>query len=193
MRQRQRQKASYAFTLAELLIALAILGVIAAFSIPKVLQAQQENHWNSVAKETAGMLTQAYQLYKLNGGDPTQMKAANITPYMNYIKIFTNNEQVSAENTGTYSCLSNHPCLYFTNGSSLAYWVDDQFGGTAATNGMPFILDVDAQPGGATGIVFWLYYSGKLRTRSSIDAGTTDSSGQVWNPGSGEPPWFHWN
>jgi prepilin-type N-terminal cleavage/methylation domain-containing protein len=45
------QHAKTAFTLAELLIALAILGVIATFSIPKVLQSQQNNQKQAIFKE----------------------------------------------------------------------------------------------------------------------------------------------
>lgn len=42
------------FTLAELLIALTILGVIATFTIPKILTAQQASTYNAIAKETMG-------------------------------------------------------------------------------------------------------------------------------------------
>lgn len=45
-----------AFTLAELLIALAILGVIATFTIPKVLTANQNGTFKAIGKETAAML-----------------------------------------------------------------------------------------------------------------------------------------
>ena len=54
------------FTLAELLIALAILGVIATFAIPKVLNSQQDGKLNAIGKETAAALSEAYQVYRLN-------------------------------------------------------------------------------------------------------------------------------
>lgn len=38
-----RQPGYFGFTLAELLIALGILGVIATFTIPKILSAQQDS------------------------------------------------------------------------------------------------------------------------------------------------------
>lgn len=44
------------FTLAELLIALAILGVIATFTIPKILQAQQNQEKHAIYKETIAAL-----------------------------------------------------------------------------------------------------------------------------------------
>src|ERR1051325_8786269 len=50
-------RALKAFTLAELLIALAILGVIATFTIPKVLQAMQDNQRKAVFKEVIASLS----------------------------------------------------------------------------------------------------------------------------------------
>ena len=47
------------FTLAELLIALTILGVIAIFTIPKVLQSQQDTRYSAAAKEVATQGSQA--------------------------------------------------------------------------------------------------------------------------------------
>ncbi|MBL8031855.1 MAG: prepilin-type N-terminal cleavage/methylation domain-containing protein [Candidatus Doudnabacteria bacterium] len=44
------------FTLAELLIALVILGVIATFTIPKVLYANQNTKYNAIAKEAMGTI-----------------------------------------------------------------------------------------------------------------------------------------
>jgi prepilin-type N-terminal cleavage/methylation domain-containing protein len=46
-----------AFTLAELLISLAILGVIATFTIPKILNSFQKNQWKNIFKEDIATLT----------------------------------------------------------------------------------------------------------------------------------------
>lgn len=46
------------FSLAELLVALLILGQISVFTIPKVLQAQQNAEMKSILKETVAMLSQ---------------------------------------------------------------------------------------------------------------------------------------
>ena len=47
------------FTLAELLIALGILGVIATFTIPKVLQTNQNAQWQATGKEAIAMISGA--------------------------------------------------------------------------------------------------------------------------------------
>lgn len=47
------------FTLAELLICIAILGVIAIFAIPKILAAQQNQPKNTIFKECIAALAQA--------------------------------------------------------------------------------------------------------------------------------------
>jgi Tfp pilus assembly protein FimT len=60
-----RCKWQVGFTLAELFIALGILGMIATFTIPKVLQTQQGNQYRSAAKETAAMVSEAYAAYSL--------------------------------------------------------------------------------------------------------------------------------
>ncbi|HEY9745532.1 MAG TPA: prepilin-type N-terminal cleavage/methylation domain-containing protein [Oculatellaceae cyanobacterium] len=48
------------FTLAELLIALSILGLIATFTIPKVLVAQQDMTYRANAKDVAAAISAAY-------------------------------------------------------------------------------------------------------------------------------------
>ena len=55
------------FTLAELLIALAILGVIATFTIPKVLNSQQSSERISIFKETIAAINQAAYEMTLTG------------------------------------------------------------------------------------------------------------------------------
>lgn len=60
---------SRGFTLAELLIALGILGVIAAFAIPKVLSSQQDSKRKAIFRETIASIEavtwQAFQEGKL--------------------------------------------------------------------------------------------------------------------------------
>lgn len=81
------RKSLFGFTLAELLISLAILGEIATFTTPKVLSAQQNGANKAKAKVVAGMITGAYQQAQWAGIVTANTKPADLTPYMNYIKI----------------------------------------------------------------------------------------------------------
>ena len=71
------------FTLAELLIALVILGVIATFTIPKVLSSQQSNQWKSQAKEVASMISGAYSVYQSENSASASTTTADLSPSMN--------------------------------------------------------------------------------------------------------------
>ena len=90
-----------AFTLAEVLITLTIIGVIAALTIPNLMQKQQ-NHANYVAlKKTYSILQNAYKLavrengnFNFNANDAngitTEQFAEAIKPFLKYEK-FCNN------------------------------------------------------------------------------------------------------
>ena len=58
------------FTLSELLIALAILGLIATFTIPKVLQSVEQNNRDAVFKETLAALSDITYSGYLDGSLP---------------------------------------------------------------------------------------------------------------------------
>jgi prepilin-type N-terminal cleavage/methylation domain-containing protein len=77
-----------AFTLAELLIALAILGVIATFTIPKVLQSQQDSKKTAIFKETIAAIAGVVQSSLLTGDGPprTQYMWPLFQKHLNYIK-----------------------------------------------------------------------------------------------------------
>ena len=75
------------FTLAELLIALAILGVIATFTIPKVLESGSTSQWNAMGKEVASMISGAHQQHKLQGLLSTNTLSGDLTQHMNYVAV----------------------------------------------------------------------------------------------------------
>jgi prepilin-type N-terminal cleavage/methylation domain-containing protein len=79
------------FTLAELLIALAILGVIATFAIPKVLQAQQDERKRAVFKETIAMISEIHYQGLLLGeiqanGSGGWIVDPYVQSHLNYLK-----------------------------------------------------------------------------------------------------------
>ncbi len=181
------------FTLAELLIALAILGIIATFTIPKVLQAQQDQKYNAMAKETMAAISEAYQMHKAKGLLSSSTSAKDFAPYLNYVSVDTTSTLDPRPNGGTATCIPSNMCVRLHNGALLLLtWYS--YAGTNITNGLTFVLDPDGvQTGKNDSLVMSLYYNGMLRTRNDYLPGTTSSAGGPYGPVTdGEPAWFHW-
>jgi prepilin-type N-terminal cleavage/methylation domain-containing protein len=196
MRCNQRQSG---FTLAELLLVLACLGVIAAFTIPKVLQSQQDTKFKSIAKEAAGTVSSAYMQLKLRGLHDTNTKLGSITPYMNYVTLDTSAATIDLyQGASNRACNIGYHCLKLHNGAMMMY-SDASFGDVTDNRGLYFYIDPDGVDSGTTtgpgkSVLFFIYYDGKLRSRNNVIANTTDSTGNTYNPGTTyDPPWFDWN
>lgn len=186
------------FTLAELLICLAILGVIAAFTIPKVLMAQQNSRYNATAKEVAAMITGAYDAYKQRYTPSSNTSAADLTPYMNYVSVDASSTIDLYQNSTTRTCDgTGYQCVRLHNGGMLL-WATAGFTGTASTNAFYFYYDPDGQVtdgttnGPGKSVVFWLYYNGRLSSYGNIAANTVYGGGTVGPMPSYDPPWFQW-
>ncbi len=105
------------FTLAELLISIAILGVIATFAIPKIMASSQNGQNVTKAKEAAAMLTGAYQRAQLDGIVTASTKPSDLTPYLNYVKINTSGTVIDAQPTVSFRiCAAASPCAKLHNG-----------------------------------------------------------------------------
>jgi len=194
------QASQKGFTLTELLIALAILALIAVFTIPKVLQSQQESKYNAMAKESAAMVSDAYKIYKARNGANGNMLFNELTPYMNYVSIDTSGTLMDGhQELGTINCASAVPCIRLHNGAVLWFNNAMGFGGTAATNGMWFHLDPDGKAesttnGPAKSVQFWLMYSGRVHTRGTHPPNPCWSFGCAGAPNPPyDPPWFSWD
>lgn len=188
------------FTLSELLIALAILGVIATFTIPKVLSSQQDGKYKSMAKEVAGMLSDAYQAYRLKNTPAASTGNTNLTSYMNYVSVDTTSDLDTAQTLGgSVSCTAGTlTCLRLHNGGTL--WMFNMtFNGNTSTNAIFFSFDPDGKetPGGAgpaESITFFLYMNGRITDEGGNVAPCADNSyACVAADSSKVPPWFSWN
>lgn len=62
---------SKGFTLAEVLITLGIIGVVAAITIPTLMQNSQDKEKITALKKTYSTLSQAFSMAKAENGDPT--------------------------------------------------------------------------------------------------------------------------
>lgn len=171
------------FTMAELLIALAILGMIATFTIPKIVTAQQTQQFNAIVKEGASAVSAALQQHRQAGLLTTNSSMDDLSQYMNYVAVDTSSTMDTYQTQTTRSCAS-WSCLRLHNGAIMRF--DGTNFGTTSGN-IWFEIDPDGKvtdgttngPGKATQFV--LYYNGRITTQGV-------SSG---NPAR-DPPWFSW-
>jgi len=189
------------FTLAELLIALAILGVIATFTIPKILVSQQNAKYNAIAHETMSMISAAYQLYQTNNGPVSASTSMNaFTQYMNYVSVDTSSNVDNIPGSGNLSCTggSGNNCLVLHNGARLLMVSGWTFGGTTSTNIIQAWIDPDGVDGGTTNgpgksVAVELYYNGKITTYGSVGNTFCGSWACPFSATSGnDPSWFSW-
>jgi prepilin-type N-terminal cleavage/methylation domain-containing protein len=183
------------FTLAELLIALAILGVVATFTIPKVLQSQQDTKYKAIGKEAASMVSGAYDAYKLKQTPTSTTLPKDLFPYMNYVRLDTGNS-LTIDDDGygaTYTCSSTSPCAILHNGAIMMGYTHS-FGSTNNLAAIQFMVDHDGKATGNQSLTLVLYYNGRIGTWATRALGTSDDRGNL--DGNGFPPdptWFSWN
>lgn len=186
------------FTLAELLIALLILGEIATFTIPKILSARENQQMNAVAKEDIAALGQAFQLMQLEGKVSTSTTAGDLLPYLSYVKLDTTSGIDDAYNfAGGQGCTAGEPCAIMHNGSAIKF-NNCSFNGTNPNaNVIEVFIDPDGKVtagGGAQSngksIRAFIYYSGRVTSWSGV-LGGSGSSCFGWGPGT-DPPYLKW-
>lgn len=73
------------FTMSEMLVALAVLGIIASHNIPKVLYAVHGKHYNSLAKEALAMTTGTIQTMRFQTQGSFIVDATTFDEYFNYV------------------------------------------------------------------------------------------------------------
>ncbi len=186
------------FTLAELLISLAILGVIATFTIPKILSAQQSAGNNAKAKEVAAMIAGAFQKAQSDGTLNSGTVPANLSPYMNYIGTDTSTVIDAVPGHSSTTCTPAKPCLKLHNGGYLWFHMYS-FGGTTSLNALDFVFDPDplnnttsTADGPLKAVQFNLYYDGFLTSRGKAKVGSVNSGGAFILDPNYDPSWFNW-
>lgn len=205
------------FTLAEVLIALALLGVIAAFTIPKILQSQNDSRRLAVAKETMAMISEAYIKFRQDQGGNVSSTAApeDLFPYFNslgdYLGLTDGHPSLSNSNLNyaggnpyvfntsqpcDCSALTVTRCIRLANGAVMA--VDRprvpnySFQGTTAKHAVTFVLDADGQSGNpGSALVIVLFYSGRITTGGTLEPGVMANGLTVGaSPIFKDPAWF---
>jgi prepilin-type N-terminal cleavage/methylation domain-containing protein len=189
-----------AFTLSELLVSLSVLGLIAAFAVPKVLNAVSDHATKATGKEAIGMITAAYDSLKADkqGVLGTSTTAETVTTFMNY----SEKNVVSATETE----------LILHSGASIAYDPNDSFtyGGTGLTGAIRFNIDPNGPGASGPGAVsINLGHDGKLWEHdlsygagtgstpnphtASYDLGTTIATATPSNAEGTDTTWLLWS
>lgn len=187
------------FTLAELLISLAILGMIATFTIPKILSSQQNSSYNAIAKEDASAIAAAYQSYVYNNGASSAISLSSLTPYLNYTTLDTSSLIDSYPGQTSLNCAA-WQCYRMANGSILAFDAGQTFGATDSLAITYFYVDPDGVYSGSTSgssksAVFFIYYNGRITSQETAAAGSHDVWGTTYNPATQvgkDPTWLSW-
>lgn len=195
------------FSLAELLVALVILGVIATFTIPKILSMGQNNDHKWRVQNAAAIIAGAYAKYQLDNTVTGAFIPSNLTPYMNYVRLVTaGNIDNLHGHAGTSTCnAGTRRCIVLHSGAVIQFYDGESVGSVAPGYAVIFHVDPDGvvTSSGTTngpGKVVELYLyatNGRIATRGGIDNLTysccgSGAAGRAPNPAN-DPPWFNWN
>ncbi len=195
--QRQSENRLKGFTLAELLIALLILGEIATFTIPKIINAQQNSTYNANAMEFVGTISQAYQKLQMEGLVTDDTGPYSLIPLMNYVRFDVTSTIDTQQNSGTQPC---SPCISLHNGSRVAFGNSPafSFAGSNTTNAIFFMYDPDGRitdgttNGAGKSAIFILFRNGRVTSAGQYAGTYCQSSGCRVSSADQDPPWLKW-
>lgn len=201
---------SKGFTLAELLVALVILGLLAMFTIPKILSSSRNNEYKYRVQVAASMISGAYVRYLADNTVTGSLRPGDLTPYMNYLS-YINDSSVSIDNhygyTGSFACNSGTtPCVKLQNGAVIRFYNGENLGQVAPNYAIIFQVDPDGTNAGSATtngpgkqIELYLYpTNGRVVDRGSITNKTYCGAGASCAAGRAPDssliaPWFSWD
>src|SRR6478609_1904821 len=178
------QKSKVGFTLAELLIALVILGEIATFTIPKIITSQANARKNAMTKEVSGILASAFQTYATSQQLTSSTTPGVLISYLNYVKVDSSTVIDDAPTFSSQTCGSNNTlCLKLHNGGILQYSQVATY--TTPSSTWIFIFDPDGSYGGSSSgdsksVRLELFQTGRLTTTGILVNSMYDPSWLKW-------------
>ncbi len=176
------------FTLSEVLITLVIVGVIAAMTIPGIIQSTQEQEYVTSLKKASSILNSAISMIKANEGispdewglvPPRDMLLIDkLLPYLNYVKVCKSGENCHKNDVFTKSKLrmsnpfSDRPVVVLTDGMIIGGITTSptniKIAGNERKELAEFIVDVNGDRGpnrfGVDNFVFILTNDGIIPT-----------------------------
>ena len=141
------------FTLSELLVSLAVLGLIAAFAVPKVLTTVGNSTLLANTKEAMSTISGAYESLKAdsNGVIPTSFglnMTTGIPSKMSYNQSGTYTKQndglADTFTVAAFPATAGAYAVRFANGAILAFNTGDTFMGTTGTQIGRVVFSVDS-------------------------------------------------
>lgn len=189
------------FTIAELLIGLAIIALIAIFTIPNVLNSMQGQEDKRITQDAIKRIQSAYQKYRLNANATSATTFANITPYLNYARVETAKVVDDMQTTGTHTCGgSGYVCVELDTGASIFYHPFMTFNTADSVGCISLYIDPDNKEtvvgstnGPGKSVPIFLFYDGKIRDRSRLTVNCVSSFNTYTNVSTFVPPWFDYN
>lgn len=132
----------FGYTLAEVLITLGVIGVVAAMTLPTVINKYQKSVVETRLKNFYSTINQALQRYVAENGDLEPLELKNYTYNENKIWL----EQhilpyIKYKNVKACNHSGNVACVYLNNGDSFNFSVDTNGGG------LSFCIKCDAGAG----------------------------------------------
>ncbi|MCS6267918.1 MAG: type II secretion system protein [Vampirovibrio sp.] len=179
------------FTLSELLVGLGIIGLIAAFAVPKVLHASGAALANAKVHKAAQAVVNGYEKWQQNNSDSLGMTGADLMTFVNYSSLITDGRKIDIRpNDGRdFTCTTTltttsanlaGPCYQMPDGSMVYFMGHTGVAFTASnTSELYFGVDPDAvatsdfsQANDGVATNFMLYKNGRLRERGHLKGGS---------------------
>jgi len=140
-----------AFTLAEVLITLAIVGVIASLTIPTLLQNTKKEEYVAGLKKSYSVLSQAYKLLESenNGNFSSLITGSDGASEANLMNAFATKLNVIKNCGSGFGCWYNSP-RKFLNGSEQTpnleyYYGPDGYGKAILNDGTMILIDITSE------------------------------------------------
>ena len=171
------------FTLSELLVALAVLGLIAAFAVPKVLTASGNATANAKVHKAAQAVVNGFEKWTQENGKNGTITLNEIMTVVNHSGILTTGIMDDHPNsTDVFDCATNTTCYKMLDGTVIFFYTaDGSFVDTTNNDAIHFLVDPDGLSNGtaplavsdpSASVGFALYYNGRIRSRDNYKANT---------------------